>query len=92
MAQIIGFSFESALKVGLKPRDQNGRELPIVADLTTTDEPAWVFSVGASNIGTKGDERAARRDLKGNRGNVGVGFNIAEASPDIAANYQPVQL
>src|SRR5437588_7813868 len=30
--------FPRALNVGLKPRDPNGRELPIVADLTTTDD------------------------------------------------------
>src|SRR5437868_10913862 len=40
--------FDGTLKVGLKPQDPNGGELPIVADLATTDETAWVHPVGAS--------------------------------------------
>ena len=38
--------FDGTLKVGLKPSDPNGRELPVVADLTTAHESVGVRSVG----------------------------------------------
>jgi hypothetical protein len=36
------FFFVSPLDVGLKPHNPKGGELPIVANLTTTHESAWV--------------------------------------------------
>jgi hypothetical protein len=55
LSQIIGrVSFESALYVGLKPHDNEGGILPIVADLATTDESVWCRCIG---------ERKARSEL-----------------------------
>ena len=50
-AKIIGYFFESALKVGLKPHDNERGILPIVADLTTTDETVWRRCVGVRKTG-----------------------------------------
>jgi hypothetical protein len=65
--------FVDTLEVGLKPHDQNGRELPIVPDLPTTHESAGVQYVEAS----KGDGESAnpgRDNLRDRTGGVEVGF------------------
>ena len=54
LAQIInGISFESALYVGLKPHDNEGGILPIVADLATTDESVWCRCIGETKAGSE---------------------------------------
>src|SRR5215469_11423171 len=78
-AKIIGCFFESALKVGLKPHDNERGILPIVADLATTDETVRVFSIGETKAGSN---LWGSRDKNGiyskNRRGVEVGFNIAK--------------
>jgi hypothetical protein len=81
--KIIAVFFEGTLKVGLKPRDPYGGELPIVADLTTTHESARGLCVGASKTTNRERARASRN---GNRGYVKVGLNIAEAGPGAHAS------
>src|SRR5690242_19920757 len=46
--------FESTLEVGFKADDNQGRVLPIVTDLTTTDESAWERSVRVRKTGDGG--------------------------------------
>src|SRR5215831_6111551 len=83
LAQIIGVFFESALKVGLKPHDPDRGELPIVADLATTDETVGVLSVGEAKAGTDWNTCSEKRRV------VKVGFNIAKAGTGIHANVPP---
>ena len=86
LGQIIsGVPFESALYVGLKPHDNEGGILPIVADLTTTDETAWVRSIGEIKAGRKkGAFYESRWDK--HRRDVEVGFYTPKAGADIHAD------
>src|SRR5262249_18771527 len=79
-------SFQSTLYVGLKPNDPKGGELPVVADLTTTDEATWVNNIGASKPcwTLKWPTKINR-----NRGGVEIGFNVAKAGTGIHASVPP---
>jgi hypothetical protein len=80
--------FVGTLKVSLKPHNPHGGELPVEADLTTTDEPAWVHFIAASKAGNGGKEGDAcyERILKVTRGDVEVGFKSAESDTGIHAS------
>src|SRR5262249_32982439 len=93
IGKCIAVSFEGALKVGFKPHDPNGRELPVVADLTTTHETVGGRSIGASKAesGTATDTSNPSLDdsLRDRNRGVEVGFNIAKAGTGIHANVPP---
>src|SRR5262249_51236184 len=80
LAPVIRLFFERALYVGLKPYDNEGRILPIIADLTTTDETAWVRYIETSKARTK------KGTCNSKWGDVEVGFNMAEACTEIHAS------
>jgi hypothetical protein len=75
------------LKVSLKPHDPNGGELPIVPDLTTTDESAWLRSIGLTKTGDDDSDRGQRRRRR-NRVNVEVGLSVAKAGTDISSDIK----
>src|SRR5437762_3121056 len=61
MGETRAVSLERTLKVSLKPHDNKWGILPVVADLTTTDESAWFRSIGLAETGNS-NRRAGNRN------------------------------
>src|SRR5262249_24711944 len=65
------------------PTTIRGGILPIVADLATTDETAWMRSIEATQAGSN------LESINKNRGDVEVGFNMAKAGTGIHPSVPP---
>ena len=78
--------FEGALKVGFKPHDNERGILPVVADLTTTDESAWCRCIGEPKAGSHLDSAGTVITGGENRRAVKVGLSIAHAGTGIHAD------
>jgi len=84
--------FDGTLEVGLKPHDPNGGDLPIVSDLTTTDEAVGILLIGASKTLCRETAYGVAVHRHRNRAALKSVLTLPMLAPRFTPAYQPVQL